>query len=242
MIEMTIGLRKEMKIDSTLPKENRGYNSLAYWEERFSHELAYDWLLSYDQVAHRLSKYLTQTSRILVVGCGNAPFSIDLYDAGYKNIVNVDYSPTVIHKMLRQYGNSRPEMEWLVMDMTQLTFEDASFDIVIDKSVFDAMLADEGDVWNPNQQSIEKAHEACRSISRVLRPDGGIFFQVSLAQPHFRKKYLLDWHKCKPIEERHELYSASFGWSLEVQHAGNDECSFNHFLYIMKRQVGGQRK
>jgi EEF1A lysine methyltransferase 4 len=34
--------------------------------------------------------------RILVLGCGNAEFSEDLYDAGYKNVINVDISSVVI--------------------------------------------------------------------------------------------------------------------------------------------------
>lgn len=34
--------------------------------------------------------------RILVLGCGNADFSEDLYDDGYTNVVNVDISSVVI--------------------------------------------------------------------------------------------------------------------------------------------------
>jgi hypothetical protein len=34
-----------------------------------------------------------------VLGCGNAKFSEDLYDAGFKNIYNVDISSVVIKQM-----------------------------------------------------------------------------------------------------------------------------------------------
>ena len=34
--------------------------------------------------------------KILVVGCGNAKFSEDLYDDGYTNVVNNDISDVVI--------------------------------------------------------------------------------------------------------------------------------------------------
>ena len=34
--------------------------------------------------------------KILIIGCGNADFSADLYDDGYENIVNVDISDIVI--------------------------------------------------------------------------------------------------------------------------------------------------
>ena len=229
MIEEETTSRNEHTTDSILPKQNSEYNSLDYWEQRFAKEETYEWLLSYDQLASKLSKYLTKTCRILVVGCGNAPFSTDLYDADYRNLVNIDYSTSVIALMQKK----RPDMEWLVMDMTNLTFEDASFDVVIDKAAFDAMLADEGDVWSPNQASIDLAHDACRSIARVLKPNAGVFLQVSLVQPHFRKKYLLGWHK-KKNGESDESYAEDFGWTLEVQSAADDaETSFGHFLYIM---------
>jgi hypothetical protein len=41
-----------------------------------------------------------------------------MYEAGYKNIVNIDISPTVIEQM-KQLS---PEMEWLAMDATEMTF------------------------------------------------------------------------------------------------------------------------
>jgi EEF1A lysine methyltransferase 4 len=37
--------------------------------------------------------------RILIIGCGNAVFSEDLYDDGFKNQLNVDISPVVIKQM-----------------------------------------------------------------------------------------------------------------------------------------------
>jgi hypothetical protein len=38
-------------------------------------------------------------------------------------------------------------MQWLEMDIRQLTFPDESFDVVIDKGTMDAMLTTKGDVW-----------------------------------------------------------------------------------------------
>jgi hypothetical protein len=47
-----------------------------------------------------------------------------------------------------QQGHS--EMRWLTMDMLDMSFDDSSFDVVIDKATMDALMVDEGDVWNPN--------------------------------------------------------------------------------------------
>lgn len=43
-------------------------------------------------------------------------------------------------------------MSWRVMDMTALDFPDGSFDVVIDKAAMDALLTDEGSVWEPNAE------------------------------------------------------------------------------------------
>ena len=56
--------------------------------------------------------------------CGNSTFSSDLYDKGYHNIVNIDYSEVVIDKMRLLHINQRPNMKWIYMDMTKLTFDD----------------------------------------------------------------------------------------------------------------------
>ena len=78
--------------------------------------------------------------RILVLGCGNADFSEDLYDDGYTNVVNVDISSVVIGQM-QDRNLERPLMEWKVMDVTDMSeFESNSFDIAIDKSTIDALL------------------------------------------------------------------------------------------------------
>lgn len=36
-----------------------------------------------------------------MLGCGNSTLSRDMYDDGYRNIANVDYSSVVIEKMRR---------------------------------------------------------------------------------------------------------------------------------------------
>ena len=172
-----------------LPENNVIYKKKEYWDERFEHEDAYDWLVTFDQMKNSLLKHLKSSDRILMLGCGNSTLSGDLYDAGYKNIVNMDYSPIVIDRMREKYAD-RSEMTWEVMDMKDLTFESNSFDIVLDKGSLDALMVDEGDVWNPEESVIIDIDKVLQGVSRVLVP-GGKYLQISFAQPHFRTKYMM---------------------------------------------------
>lgn len=285
--------KQQQQQQQRLPRNNREYGTKEYWENRFVAEESYEWLLSYQQLAPQLEpillKYATAAAavngcsdkaavRILVVGCGNAPFSADLYDAGYTNITNIDYSDTVICAMRKLHHKQRPGMQWHVMDMCDMhALPDASFDVVIDKAAMDALMtADgEGDVWNPAASVIAASYAMCRHVSRVLMTvpppapnhnnksaaaTGGTFVQISLAQPHFRKKYLLGWHHdsaggdgdalfagdddatvmATTTTTNDDTYSARFGWTFRSEAAGRDDAEsggcFGHYLYIMTKR------
>lgn len=72
------------------------YGDPKYWDERYQSagkDNTFDWLESYETLKGLLSQFMTSKHiRILVLGCGNAEFSEDLYDDGYTNVVNVDIS------------------------------------------------------------------------------------------------------------------------------------------------------
>ncbi|KAK9732986.1 hypothetical protein RND81_04G036000 [Saponaria officinalis] len=57
---------------------------------------------------------------MLVPGCGNSRLSEQLYDAGFQDITNVDFSKVVISDMLRRNVRYRPSMRWRVMDITDM--------------------------------------------------------------------------------------------------------------------------
>ena len=119
--------------------------------------------------------------------------------------------------------------------MTEMTgFEDEIFDVVIDKAAMDALVAPEGDVWNPEKSVIRKARAMCRQISRVLKP-GGYHLQLSFQQPHFRKKYLLGWHEAPDDLISFDDKSGEFEWSFRFETIGGEGGSFQVFFYIMKK-------
>ncbi|KAM4861394.1 eEF1A lysine and N-terminal methyltransferase isoform 2-T2 [Thomomys bottae] len=118
---------------------------------------------------------------VLVIGCGNSELSEQLYDVGYQDIVNIDISEVVIKQMKERNASRRPRMSFLKMDMTQMEFADASFQVVLDKGTLDAVLTDE------EEKTLQLVDRMLAEVGRVLQV-GGRYLCVSLAQAHILKK------------------------------------------------------
>ncbi|KAN0088629.1 S-adenosyl-L-methionine-dependent methyltransferase [Tylopilus felleus] len=158
-----------------------------------------------------------KTARILMLGCGNSKFSEDMWEDGYKNIVNVDYSAVVIEQMRARHAELHPGMEWHEMDVRALSFEDASFDIAIDKGTMDAMMTSSTSVWDPPEDIVKDCTAEVSEVLRVLRPSG-TFLYVTFGQPHFRRRFLTGPH--------------APGTRLEIKELGK---SFHYYMYILRK-------
>ncbi|CEM01849.1 unnamed protein product [Vitrella brassicaformis CCMP3155] len=224
-----------------IPRDNQQYAKREYWDERFASEESYEWLVSFDGVKGQLTPLLREQDDILVVGCGNSSFSADLFDAGYRHVTSIDYSSRVIERMTARY----PQLKWLCADMTKLedSFPAGSFDVVIDKAAMDALVCEEGDPWNPNESVVQSCDAMCRGVRHVLKPSSAgdppspsRFIQISFAQPHFRRRYLLGTHgrpreADKPNEEGLHV-SEKYQWTLRHQDIVSESGAFNNFLYV----------
>ena len=133
-----------------LPKENTSYKLKEYWDTRFSKEETFEWCKSYGDFKDLLCKHVRKSDRILMLGCGNSMLSEDMYNDGYRNIVNIDFSSIVINNMKRKCQRL-VDMDWMVMDITNMSFAPCSFDVVVEKATLDALLVEEKDVWNPSE-------------------------------------------------------------------------------------------
>ncbi|GMH85255.1 hypothetical protein TL16_g10173 [Triparma laevis f. inornata] len=229
-----------------LPSSNSAYSRLDYWNERFTSEKQFEWLLNYSDLKSYISHACTRaglnktTTSVLLVGCGNSTLSPDMYSDGYQNVISLDYSTSCIESMKLQFPET-DNFKWVLGDMTNLVdFKAAQFDLVIDKAAMDAIMVEEGDVWNPDTNVIDMARKMCREISRVLRV-GGMHLQVSFAQPHFRRKYLEGGHGGEGGVDSSGVYN-EFGWDLtdEPVAGDNKDGCFHHFFYSMHKKRDGK--
>ncbi|PVG01922.1 S-adenosyl-L-methionine-dependent methyltransferase, partial [Serendipita vermifera] len=199
----------------SLPKTNDEYTRKQYWDDRYTNDNGvFDWFRSFQDIQSIFEELIPdKSSRILMLGCGNSTLSEEMYDAGYTNIVNIDYSSIVISKM-KQRTSARSGMTWQEMDVRNLAFADQTFEVAIDKGTMDAMLAVKGDVWDPPESAVQDCNKEVDEVLRVLRPDGLLLY-LTFGQPHFRKRYLTKENT-----------------SLEVRTLGD---MFHYFLYILRK-------
>lgn len=197
------------------PDDNSKYKDVAYWDQRYRTECCYDWLGNFSKFQHILETLVKREDSILILGCGNSSLSADMYSAGYHAITNIDYSSNCISTMSAKHSDC-PGMTWHQMDVRQLLFPDASFDIVLEKATLDAMMVEEKTPWELSSQTACFMHQTLMEISRCLKP-GGHFISITFAQPFFRKR----------------LYSrAEYNWSIRHRSFGD---GFEYFVFIMKQ-------
>lgn len=112
----------------------------------------------------------------MILGCGNANFSEDFYDDGYKLQENIDISSVVIDQM-RLRNRKRKLMKYEVMDVCDLKYKDNSFDVLIDKSTIDALLCGDNAFLNTAIM--------LKEAQRVLKV-GGVYIAISYGKPETR--------------------------------------------------------
>lgn len=118
-----------------------------------------------------------------------------------------------------------PEQEWKVMDIRELQ-EHAeelggigSWDVIIDKGTMDALMAENGSVWNPSEQVLDNVAREINGVlayvscsHSLLKERTGLFLYFTFGQPHFRMPHM----------ERSD-------WTLSKRELGD---MFHYYLYI----------
>lgn len=170
-----------------LPKTSSEFASEKYWNDFFKKrgKAAFEWYGDYKELCWTLCNYLRKADRLLIIGCGNSSLSADLYDGGYTDSLSIDISEVAIRQMRDKYGKSRPQMQFLQMDVSRMDCRDEEFSVVLDKGTVDALTP------GKDPSTTSKLSAVFAEVSRVLRP-GGRFICISLLQKHVLET-LLEW-------------------------------------------------
>jgi ubiquinone/menaquinone biosynthesis C-methylase UbiE len=137
------------------------------------------------KVRQRLQPLDTQAIRdALELGCGIGAVSAFLADTYAMNVCGTDFDPEQI-EIARTMQPESDHLHFSVEDAAHLTFEDASFDLVLSQNVF---------------HHVPDWEAAVREVARVLRP-GGYFIWLDLATPRLIKNVL------QPLMKNHGLYT-----------------------------------
>ncbi|KAK9510037.1 hypothetical protein O3M35_004910 [Rhynocoris fuscipes] len=161
-----------------LPKSTFEFSKTEYWDAFFKErgKKGFEWYGDYSELCSLLHKYMKPKEKILVVGCGNSSLSANLYDHGYRQIMNIDVSKTAI-KHMKSANKERTEMKYEVMDALNMSFESETFNVALDKGTLDALMTDD------DEETINRITKYFSEIDRVLRI-GGRYIVISLMQQH----------------------------------------------------------
>ena len=126
------------------------YGRPEYWEDRYQKdEESFDWYQKWEQLKPYIEKAIPNKKGIILnAGCGNSTLAEDMYEDGFDKIINIDISNTVIRSMVDKYKDRYPLMPYKIMDVKNLGFPEHSFEAIIDKGCFDAVLC--SDSSGPN--------------------------------------------------------------------------------------------
>ncbi|XP_076941601.1 uncharacterized protein LOC143615655 [Bidens hawaiensis] len=160
------------------------YGDSVYWDARYIQEASvgsFDWYQRYNALRPFVRKYVPTSSRILMVGCGNAVMSEDMIKDGYGDIMNVDISCVAIEMMRRKYEHV-PQLKYLQMDVRDMGFFlDDTFDSVIDKGTLDSLMC--------GTDAPISASQMLGEVSRVLKP-GGVYMLITYGDPTVRMPHI----------------------------------------------------
>jgi ubiquinone/menaquinone biosynthesis C-methylase UbiE len=215
-------------MSSLLPTTRSEFHSKKYWDDFFKkRNEAFEWYGNYNEFSLFLLEEILKEDKLLVIGCGNSNISSKLYENGYENIINLDFSSTVINEM-KIKNSSKSRMTWIVGDMTNMTdIPSHSIDIVFDKGALDALLSDD------SEQILDKAHQMFLEIERVLVPNGK-YICISLAQDFVIKTCINHFTQMN----NNIKCSTRCDWNISIQRIQQSEpSSFTPFFITTKKSL-----
>ena len=148
------------------------------WEVR-------SWSRAY-AVWHRRLQAITSASReALALGERDGGFSLLLADHGFRTVCSDLYGPTEQARALHEARGREVLITYATIDTLAIPYADASFDVVVFKSMIGAL------------STKERQRQAVAEMHRVLRPGGTLLFAENLqgtALHRWLRKRFVPWN------------------------------------------------
>ncbi|KAH8739396.1 2 SAM dependent methyltransferase [Cryptosporidium ryanae] len=191
-----------------LPNTVEDFSSSVYWGDFFRRcggrgDRSFEWYGEFcdleDLLVNSIAKSgdveekRSESKRIAHIGCGSSRLGAELYDRGFRNIVNIDFSKEVIEEMSKE-NQGRSGMRWLCMDVEK-EFADyvsdegnfGQFDVILDKGFLDAFLSSS----TSDSKSMTKSREYVKQSLNLLKT-GGKYVLITLGQEYVSKALSLN--------------------------------------------------
>lgn len=175
------------------------FGKMEYWDKGYkTGDAPPEWFIPYQTFSKFVRKYLSKDKPVLVIGCGTSSLSYEMYEEGYTQLSSMDYSPEAIYEMKNKY----PQLNWAVMDVRKMDYEDASIDSIVDKGTLDCLFF--------LDETNEEVKKMLSEVSRILKP-GGHYIVVTCGHPMQRTEifmenpkynwYVQNWKEYLPPDE-----------------------------------------
>ena len=167
--------------------------------EHYTGEIPYYTQAPIRKVEQAILLKLKQGVDLLDLGCGSGRFSIGAAQIGFNNVVGVDITPWAVNAAIKKAERLRVEnVSFLVGDMTNLPFQDKTFDYVFCPRFSINAVA----TFSQRKRAIEE-------MLRVVKDDGNVFIES------FNKLYLGNGFMFKNIARDIGIYFVMFYFWLK---------------------------
>lgn len=164
-------------------------------------------------------KYINKDDTILDIGCGAGRTTINLYKRGYKNIIGLDLSTSLIAYANNYIKENNMDINFVVGDATELEYPENAFDVVIFS--FNGMQCIPG---KKNRDNVLK------EVYRVLKSGGIYIFTAHNRDDSGRYQYVWDEEKIKWENGTQDSNLEIYGDRYTIDPTG--ETAFVHFSNI----------
>lgn len=120
--------------------DNAQYGRIQFWDLKYATEHEpFEWYYGYDSFRETIRDNIPLDAKVMVAGCGSSNMPGDMAEDGYQKIVAADLSRVVMTQMKYRYQDY-PQISYFQGTLTDTDLPERSFDAVVDKGLFDALL------------------------------------------------------------------------------------------------------